>query len=47
MLSITNQDKNIYEAPATLVFEVKVEGVICASGDIPATLDGIWDEETI
>lgn len=25
MLSITNQDKNIYEAPATIVVEVKME----------------------
>ena len=31
MLSITNQDKLIYEAPTTSVFEVKVEGVICQS----------------
>ena len=31
MLSITNQDKLIYEAPTTSVFEVKTEGVICQS----------------
>ena len=31
MLSITNQDKLIYEAPTTIVVEVKTEGVICQS----------------
>lgn len=31
MLSITNQDKNIYEAPTTIVVEVKAEGVVCQS----------------
>ena len=46
-LSMKEEGKIYYEAPSTRVFEVKTEGVICASGDIPATLDGIWDEETI
>ncbi len=28
--------KELYEAPSTMIFEVKQEGVICASGgDIP------------
>ena len=31
MLSITNQDKLIYEAPTSSVFEVKVEDVVCQS----------------
>ena len=34
------QDKLFYEAPATLVFEVKTEGVICLS--IP---DPDWNDE--
>ena len=34
MLSMKDQDKLFYEAPTTLVFEVKTEGVICtSSGD--------------
>ena len=31
MLSITNQDKLIYKAPTSSVFEVKIEGVVCQS----------------
>lgn len=30
--------KELYEAPSTMVFEVRQEGVICASGDP----DGNW-----
>lgn len=31
MLSMKGLDKLFYEAPATLVFEAKTEGVICTS----------------
>ena len=35
--------KELYEAPSTMVFEVKQEGMICASGgDYPQ-----WDPEDI
>lgn len=35
--------KELYEAPSTMVFEVKQEGVICASGgNYPQ-----WEEEDI
>lgn len=27
------KQKELYEAPSTMIFEVKQEGVICASGD--------------
>ena len=28
-----SETKELYEAPSTMVFEVKQEGVICASGE--------------
>ena len=37
----------LYEAPTMEVLEVKYEGVICASGDVNATMNGEFDEETI
>ncbi|MBP5336120.1 MAG: hypothetical protein J6Y63_01235 [Bacteroidales bacterium] len=39
--------KDLYEAPTLIVVEVKQEGIICASGDIPASMDGTWYEEDI
>ena len=39
--------KEIYETPQTRVFEVKAEGVICLSGEVGATMNGIWGEEEI
>ena len=32
MKSMEKTDKQVYEAPSTTVFEVKIEGVICESG---------------
>lgn len=37
----------LYESPVTEVVEVKQEGVICASGDVIATMNGVFSEETI
>ena len=37
----------LYESPVTEVVEVKQEGVICASGDVTATMNGVFSEETI
>lgn len=37
----------LYESPVTEVVEVKQEGVICASGDVNATMNGMFEEETI
>lgn len=34
----------LYEAPITEVVEVKQEGVICASGDVTASMDDVFDE---
>ena len=34
----------LYEAPITEVVEVKQEGVICASGDVNATMDNVFEE---
>ena len=37
--------KELYDAPSTRVFEVKTEGVICTSGDIPVPTTGaIFDD---
>lgn len=40
---MANSNKKDYEAPLTLVFEVKSEGIICASGDPQFT--GFRNEE--
>ena len=32
MLMKIKKNKELYEAPSTLVYEVKIEGVICQSG---------------
>lgn len=37
--------KEMYCSPEAQIFEVKIEGVICQS--VPATMDGIWEEENI
>ena len=41
--------KITYEAPSTIVLDVKVEGVICTSGDLGTsgtpTFNGFNDEE--
>jgi len=39
--------KELYEAPTISVVEMKQEGVICTSGNVTATMDGIFSEETI
>ena len=39
--------KELYEAPTISVVEMKEEGVICTSGNVTATMDGIFTEETI
>lgn len=41
------ENKDLYDAPSTQVFEVKTKGIICASGDADATMNGTWEEETI
>lgn len=41
------EDKISYERPVTTVVEIKQEGVICASGEVTSTMDGIFLEETI
>ena len=41
------EKKEFYEAPSTLVFEVKTEGVICTSGDVNATMNGTFTEVDI
>ena len=39
--------KELYLSPEVHIFEVKTEGVICVSGEIEATMGGIWEEEII
>ena len=41
------KQRELYEAPTISVVEMKFEGVICVSGDVNATMDGIFSEETI
>lgn len=47
MLMEIKKFRDIYEAPSMVVVEVKQEGVICQSGDVPATMNGLFVEETI
>ena len=39
--------EELYEAPTTDVLEVKNEGIICASGDVPASMNNPFYEEDI
>ena len=39
--------KELYEAPTISVVEMKQEGVICTSGEVNATMNGVFTEETI
>ncbi len=42
-----NKHNELYEAPTISVVEMKQEGVICISGDVNATMNGVFSEETI
>ena len=37
----------IYETPQAEALEMETEGVICLSGEVGATMDTEWIEETI
>lgn len=41
------ENKELYEAPTISVVEMKQEGVICTSGNVNATMNGTFEEETI
>ena len=41
------ENKEFYVIPAISIVELKQEGVICASGEVTSTMDGIFLEETI
>ena len=41
------ENKEFYVIPAISIVELKQEGVICASGEVTSTMDGIFIEETI
>lgn len=41
------ENKEFYVIPAISIVELKQEGIICASGEISATMDGEFLEETI
>ena len=41
------KQRELYEAPTISVVEMKQEGVICISGDVNATMNGVFSEETI
>ena len=41
------ENKEFYVIPAISIVELKQEGVICTSGEVTSTMDGIFMEETI
>jgi len=41
------ENKELYEAPTVTAVEMKQEGVICVSGEVNATMDGVFSEEII
>lgn len=41
------KNKDLYEAPTLIVVEVKQEGIICASGEVPASMNNPFYEEDI
>ena len=41
------ENKEFYVIPAISIVELKQEGVICASGEVTSTMDGLFMEETI
>ena len=41
------KNKELYKSPATAVVELKTQGIICVSGNVNATMDGVFTEETI
>ena len=42
-----NDWKTIYEAPQTRVFEMRTEGVLCASGETESFLNGNSYDDSI
>ena len=47
LIFIMKENKELYEAPTVTAVEMKQEGVICTSGDVTATMNGVFSEETI
>ena len=41
------ENNELYKAPTISVVEMKQEGVICTSGEVNATMNGVFSEETI
>ena len=41
------ENKELYVIPAFNIVELKQEGVICTSGEVTSTMDGVFTEETI
>ena len=41
------ENKEFYVIPAISIVELKQESVICASGEVTSTMDGLFTEETI
>ena len=41
------ENNELYKAPTISVVEMKQEGVICTSGEVNATMNGVFTEETI
>ena len=41
------KQRELYEVPTISVVEMKQEGVICVSGEVNATMNGVFSEEVI
>lgn len=41
------KQRELYEAPTISVVEMKQEGVICVSGEVNASMNGVFSEEII
>ncbi len=39
--------KELYLSPEVKTVEVKIVGVVCISGEVEATMGGIWQEESL
>lgn len=39
--------KEMYLSPEVKTVEVKIVGVVCISGEVEATMEGMWQEEIL
>lgn len=44
---MNTKNKEVYDAPSTKLVEVKIEGMICTSGNADASMPGVFIEEDL